>query len=509
MSQQVQTVRNPPPRMLTRTESLHSLNHWKTSFRTYYRRDSYFKAFLLPNATWNNLTADNYGQVADMNGTTTTRTAQDKGEDLKDFLNTLAGYLPFPYLTEKIVDGSTRLQDVWDTIYDHYGINITSESLLDYVTVTISDGETYRQFFDRLLSHARLHLPKANVTVEGINTGATGEQMTVGLMNFVALDWLRKINPQLVNIIKTEYSRELRENVQLSELVPRISTNIDALLTRHDIVGGIDSVNIDAEQTVDGINRVKFNNSKKKGKQAKQTERRTGGGRIFCPECHYLSKKLKLDINFAHFPAQCPRSRAAVQLLLAEEASVTESEADDDIITGKIEINENNVLNPHCQMNPDSPSLGEEVVVVEPKSNTDALVNDITINYASFYQKVLSLQNAHSNVRKEHSPQLRTLIGNVIADSIIDEGSELNCICSSIAARCQLKFTPVKINAMAAGSNSMKLLGVIPSDIVLKVQDSKSAVQIILKHAVVVKNLGPNILIGEPGKMDNNIITLP
>ena len=252
--------------MLTRTESLHSLNHWKTSFRTYYRRDSYFKAFLLPNATWNNLTANNYGQVADMNGTTTTRTAQDKGEDLKDFLNTLAGYLPFPYLTEKIVDGSTRLQDVWDTIYDHYGINITSESLLDYVTVTISDGETYRQFFDRLLSHARLHLPKANVTVEGINTGATGEQITVGLMNFVALDWLRKINPQLVNIIKTEYSRELRENVQLSELVPRISTNIDALLTRHDIVGGIDSVNIDAEQTVDGINRVKFNNSKKKGK---------------------------------------------------------------------------------------------------------------------------------------------------------------------------------------------------------------------------------------------------
>ena len=58
-----------------------------------------------------------------MNGTTVIRTAADKGEDLQDFLNTLAGYLPFPYLTEKIVKGSSNLQNVWDTIYDHYGIN--------------------------------------------------------------------------------------------------------------------------------------------------------------------------------------------------------------------------------------------------------------------------------------------------------------------------------------------------------------------------------------------------
>ena len=90
--------------MLQMVETLHSLNHWKTSFRTYYRRDSYFKAFLLPQATWSNSARTNYNQVADMNGTNVVRTAADKGEDLRDFLNTLAGYLPFPYLTEKIVD---------------------------------------------------------------------------------------------------------------------------------------------------------------------------------------------------------------------------------------------------------------------------------------------------------------------------------------------------------------------------------------------------------------------
>ena len=173
--------------MLTLTETLHSLNHWKTAFRTYYRRDGYFKAFLLPDAEWDS-NAENYGQTADTNGTTTTRSAVDKGEDLKDFLNTLVGYLPFPYLTEKIVSGSTNLQNIWDIVYEHYGINVTSESLLDYVSVKKSEGETYRQFYDRLLSHARLHLPKANITIDGISTGITGEQMTIGLI--ISSQWI-------------------------------------------------------------------------------------------------------------------------------------------------------------------------------------------------------------------------------------------------------------------------------------------------------------------------------
>ena len=100
-AQHIQTVRNPPPRMLTQSETLHSLQHWRTNFRTYYRRDTYYKAFLLPNARWDpNL--PNYGQSRDENDGVVTRSAEDKAGDLEDFLNKLVGYLPFPYLTEKI-----------------------------------------------------------------------------------------------------------------------------------------------------------------------------------------------------------------------------------------------------------------------------------------------------------------------------------------------------------------------------------------------------------------------
>ena len=65
MAQQLTTqVRNPPPRMLVASETLQTLNHWKTSFRTYYRRDSFYKGFLLPDAVWDPAAA-NYGQTAD------------------------------------------------------------------------------------------------------------------------------------------------------------------------------------------------------------------------------------------------------------------------------------------------------------------------------------------------------------------------------------------------------------------------------------------------------------
>ena len=154
--------------MLTSSETLYSLNHWKTSFRTYYRRDSFYKGFLLPAATWD-AALPNFGQVDDVQNGTIIRSAQDKGEDLRDFLHTLVGYLPFPYLTEKIVNGTKNLDEVWDVVYEHYGLKLSGESFLDFVSMVQLQGETHRQFYDRLLSHARLHLPKSNVLVDGIS----------------------------------------------------------------------------------------------------------------------------------------------------------------------------------------------------------------------------------------------------------------------------------------------------------------------------------------------------
>ena len=111
-------------------------------------------------------------------------------------------------------------------------MKVTSETLLDFEDIKKKPEENYRQFFERLLQHSRLHLAPANVKVDNIQT-STKDQMTISLMNFIALQWLRKIDIELIRIVKTEYSTELRANQQLADLVPIIAPNVDSLLARY------------------------------------------------------------------------------------------------------------------------------------------------------------------------------------------------------------------------------------------------------------------------------------
>ena len=106
------------------------------------------------------------------------------------------------------------------------------------------NGESHRQFFERLLQHTRQHLAPANVKVEQINTGATAETMSVLLMNMVAVQWLRKTDPNLIKIVRTEYSTDLRNNVQLAALVPRIAPNVESLLARYNSASNCNKIKI-------------------------------------------------------------------------------------------------------------------------------------------------------------------------------------------------------------------------------------------------------------------------
>ena len=173
------------------------------------------------------------------------------------------------------------MADVWDCIFEHFGLNVTGETLLDFSSMQQTENESYRQFYDRLLAHTRLHLPKENVEVDGISSGPTGEKMTISLLNMVALQWLQKINSQLVDIVKLEYSKELRGAQQLSSLVPRIANNIDTMLSRHNVVGGVEKVTIDQEPMV---NKTSF-----KQKSQSQGKFKKRSNSPFCPECNYLA----------------------------------------------------------------------------------------------------------------------------------------------------------------------------------------------------------------------------
>ena len=303
-------VKCPPPRPLSQQETLDSLNHWKTLFRNYFRRDSIYKQFLATNFTWDPSQA-NYGLA-----TVGTDTAEARKENLEDFLYTLAGFLPHSYLTDKIVKDTKSLQQCWNIIYEHYNVQVTQETFVDFESLKKEPAENYRQFYEKLLQHSRLHLAGVGAKSEHL-TNTSEDSMTISLMNHVALQWLRKIDPKLVNIIRTEYSTELRRGDQLSALVPRIAPNIDSLLARHtgESVSRVEyGLHDDDSHDQPGIKAVKQFRDRggRNGNRGRGQSNYPHQSDLFCPGCFSISKELKASIDFKHKPSMCPRSVAVV-----------------------------------------------------------------------------------------------------------------------------------------------------------------------------------------------------
>ena len=155
--------RTPPPRQLTTDESLESLNHWRSTFRTFYKRDDAYRRFFRSDFKWDPK-AVNYGLEEETDGLK--RPAADLKEDLIDLLNILAGFLPHSYLTDKLLNETTGWDDAFKIILEHYNVNVSCESLLDFEGLNKKSEETHRQFFERLLQHSKLHLAPKNAKID-------------------------------------------------------------------------------------------------------------------------------------------------------------------------------------------------------------------------------------------------------------------------------------------------------------------------------------------------------
>ena len=118
--------------------------------------------------------------------------AEDRKDALVDFLHHLSGFLPHSYLTSKLVENTTKLEDIWDIIYEHYNVQVTPETFLDGEAIRQEPNENYRQFYERLLQHAKLHLAPVDAKVDGLKN-QVADKMSISLMNHIAVQWLRKI----------------------------------------------------------------------------------------------------------------------------------------------------------------------------------------------------------------------------------------------------------------------------------------------------------------------------
>ena len=124
-----------------------------------------------------------------------------------------------------------------------------------------------------------------NTEVDGIFVATGGDQLTVSMLNMIAQQWFQKLHPELLKIVRTEYSKELRDNTALAALVPRISLSVDAMLSKYDKVPAVNYV-LDNSQTAHGhegqILKVNGHNQRKRNDSNFSNNKKD---KKFCPGC--------------------------------------------------------------------------------------------------------------------------------------------------------------------------------------------------------------------------------
>jgi hypothetical protein len=207
------TAKVPYPRQLSSNETLDTLTHWKSHVRNYFRRDDSMKEFFARTARWNQ-TQVNYGFTGE--------DAETKADSLESLLDTIAGFMPGPYLTAQITKQTQSIDDVFRLIWKHYDVDPTPSTFLDFDLLSLEKEERYIDLYYRMLYHAEQHLVQAGSTVEGVVV-TNSEIITHSHKNLIALNWLCKVNPNLVSIVKLEKSKELKNGQQLHTLVHDIA----------------------------------------------------------------------------------------------------------------------------------------------------------------------------------------------------------------------------------------------------------------------------------------------
>ena len=481
---QVTHVRVPPPRQLNNAETLQSLEQWYRTFKQYYKRDSHFKIFTLSTTVWDP-EEDTFGFTAEPNGLK--RQPLELKEDCIDFLHALSSYMPYGYLIEKFLSSVSSLKNAFDVICEHYGVSPSQESLLDFILLQKDASESYRQYHERLLAFARQHLTKANVVVDGVNSGVSGDRLTISHMNLITLLWLKNISPALVNIVKTEYSLELRQNTQLVDLVPRISVNIDSLLARYDQGAPVQKIEVDQ-----GIEQPLVSKIQRKNPVQYRFKKKTKPK--FCHKCFYLGDKLGIDIQHSHSPDDCPRQQSVINMIQSEECAFVDAEAD---IDDSLNVPEGNTFTTHNISNAVS------------KVNQIDCSGKCSLNENNIHPILTHVQQIVSMLRREKSPTiLLNIAGNDVV-ATIDEGAEVSCVNLDIAKKLKLPITKTSCAPVAANKSPMRAIGETASNLYATVKQSRVNPIINLGNILVISNLGVDLLIGQPTKVDTEMVSVP
>ena len=122
---------------------------------------------------------------------------------------------------------------------------------------------------------------------------------------------------------------------------------------------------------------------------------------------------------------------------------------------------------------------------------------------------IFYLESKIKHFRKEISPSINCIINDKPIVCIVDEGSEINCCSFDFAKNVGLPIVDVSCSAVGANKSSLNIIGVVNKDVIAKVIGTKSLSYNRIASLIVVQNLGTDVLLGQPKKIDNEMITYP
>ena len=144
-------------------------------------------------------------------------------------LRQIANYTPI-ISQSSIVKNSTSISGVWQTIRQHYGLQLTGSRFLDLAIISLKPEQCPEDLFQSLMvfTEDNLLTTSSGITHHG-ETPDTDEELSPSLKNFVVLTWLRLLHPSLPRLVKQRYGTKLRSRT-LASVKPEISQALESLL---------------------------------------------------------------------------------------------------------------------------------------------------------------------------------------------------------------------------------------------------------------------------------------
>ena len=225
--------RVPKQWSLSSNETITLIEAWENNLKYILSFDPKFADFLTDGSSWgkktNTTPLRGFSNDPESVLAARRRTAAQKVTHLEMMLSQIANYAPI-ISQNSIVKNSTSINGIWQTIRQHYGLQLTGSRFLDLVNISLKPEQCPEDLFQSLMAFIEDNLltTSSGITHHG-EIPDTDEELSPSLENLVVLTWLRFLHPGLPRLVKQCYGTELRSRT-LASVKPEISQALESLL---------------------------------------------------------------------------------------------------------------------------------------------------------------------------------------------------------------------------------------------------------------------------------------